>query len=371
MVLARLQQASGNKGTSKHRETVVNQFLAFLAGREATPALYLQFMTQNIEAKEGDKRKYVSTILWSRRSHLLKHFRTFMNPPLDVSSVDKIVYDALTALGKNHVPRHAKMFSVAELFQFWATVPNTGEWLRAKAISLVGFYGLARNSELVKLTWNEVTENERGVWIRIQRSKCRLEDSWNDILIPRISGHRIVPADVFLMYRDSVAQRPHPRMWRKWNEHNKMWFLQPLGENKIREVPALVASFLHPGQPTTGYRGHSWRPSGATALATYGGSVLQLKTAGNWASDRVAESYARDNPTVRSEIAEKISGPASQDENAVVTDVSLAPQPSLAPPASKIPKITFTMPLHNCTIMIAETITTLPPTTPTVMLPQP
>lgn len=130
-----------------------------------------------------------------------------------------------------------------------------------------------------------------------------------------------------------------------------------MGKNKIRLVPSKVAAFLHPDMPTTGYRGHSWRPSGASSLGIYGGSVLQLKTAGHWCSDRVAESHNRDNPAARAEIAQKLSGPASQDETEDAA-INAAPQPtvtlqpSIAPPASKIPKIVFNAPLHNCTITI-------------------
>jgi integrase len=358
--LARLQRATENKGTTKHRDTVVRQFSSFLAGRAPSAALYLEFFTKDIEAKKpgSEERKYAVSTLWSRRSHLLKHFTIYMNPPLDVSSVDDTIYSALKGLSKSHVPNHAKMFLVTELFDFWARAPNEGEWLRDKAISLVGFYGLARNSELVDITWNDVREDERGVWILIHRVKCPADGALNEILIPRIKGRRVVPAELLLMYRDAVATRPHPRVWRKWNDRNKTWVLQPMGKNTIRLVPAKVAAFLHPGMPTTGYRGHSWRPSGATALGTYGGSVIQLKTAGHWCSDRVAESYNRDNSAARAEIAQKLSGPASQDETeGAAVDSAPQPtattQPSIAPPASKIPKIVFNAPLHNCTITIS------------------
>jgi len=159
--LARLLRAVENKGTTRHRDTVVAQFNAFLGeGRVPTAELYLEFMTSCIEAKKEDGTpKYVASSHWSRRSHLLKYFRMFLRPPLDVSAVDKHVCDALKALSRIATPSHAREFKSSDLFDFWARAPNQGEWLLYKAISLVGFYGLARNCELVDLTWDDTLWN--------------------------------------------------------------------------------------------------------------------------------------------------------------------------------------------------------------------
>lgn len=312
-------------------------------------------MLRDIEAKKPDgSPAYVPTTLWSRRSHLKAYFQT-LDPPLDISTVDSNIYVALVALQRKHVPSHTREFKVSDLFEFWARAPNEGEWLLYKAISLFGFYGLARNSELVGLTWNEVHVDDDGVWILLHRVKCPEDGAYSKILIPRIKGHRVVPADIFLAYRDSVlaAHLSCTRLWVQWR--NKKWYNQPLGKNALRKVPQLVANFLFPGQNNEGYRGHSWRPSGATALANNGGTVLQLQTAGHWQSVKVATLYVHESEAARKQIAETMCGQSSQEEPPVSTTTAPQPEPGTIAPPCKLPKIVFNAPLTNCTINIFTT----------------
>jgi integrase len=228
--------------------------------------------------------------------------------------------------------------------------------LRTKAIALVGYYGYARNYEMVGLTWADVrVDQQRGVWITLTRKKCNKEGSREEILIPRISGHRIIPADVFLAYKNSVFQaRPQKenRVWRRWA--NNKWHASALGPNVLRNAPKLVAQYL--GLDPKNYKGHSWRPSGASALAAHGGTAAQLQTAGHWRSLSVAQQYIHAGQASRISIAEVLTGPASQEEDQPETapQLAVAPQPELPEPASKVPKIVFTAPLTNCTINIGR-----------------
>jgi len=352
--LTRLQLAIENKGTAKHRETVVAQFYAFLGGRAPTADLYLAFMTTCIEAKNEDgSPKYVASSLWSIRCHLVKHMRVFLSPPVDVSSVDERVCSALKALSRHATPQHARAFQVADLFDFWARAPDEGQWLQYKAISLFGFYGLARNCELVPLTLSDVHIDDAGVWILIHRKKCSEDGNLSKILIPRVKGHRVVPADVFLAYRDAIlASRPTTtRLWLQWRRNK--WYSQPMGKEAIRKVPSYVANYLFPGSQNDGYRGHSWRPSGATALAAYGGSVLQLRTAGHWQSVSVATSYVRESDAARCQIAETMCGQDSQkEEEEKKPETPHNPPPQLAAPPCKVPKLVFQGAVTNCTFYI-------------------
>jgi len=267
-------------------------------------------------------------------------------------AVDDPVQSALSSLGRTYVAKSARNFEVKMLFQFWATEFASNEWLLYKAISLVGFFGLARNKELVNLTWNDVDVDDRGVWILIKRCKCEASEALHKVLIPNISGHRVIPSELFLRYRDSVrtACPTATRLWLPWRRNK--WHTQPMGKTTIAAVSRKIAEHLFPGQDNTGFRGHSWRPSGATALANYGGSVLQLQTAGNWKSVKVATDYVRESTVARLAIAETMCGDASQP----LEDDAPAPQASATPTQvvehpSKIQKIMITSPSH-CTINI-------------------
>jgi integrase len=255
------------------------------------------------------------------------------------------------ALDKNYVPQHAKEFTVQQLFEFWASAENEGEVLRAKAVSIVGYFGLARTSELVGLTWDDFTEKPDCVVVSLARKKCAQDGARDAVQIPRITdgSHRASPADIFLVYKASVLKAPPQkgnRMWRRWDDKKKTWLAQPLGVNKLKEIPKLVAMRL--GLPPAGYRGHSWRPSGASALATHGGTAAQLQTAGHWASLSVAQQYIHAGGAARAGIASVLVGPDSQP-----TSPTQAPQPTPAePPAKKAClSIVFNGPLTNCTIV--------------------
>jgi len=251
--------------------------------------------------------------------------------------------------GKNYIPKHAKEFKPSELFQFWAEAPNEGEMLRTKAIALVGYYGCARTCELVGLTWKVIRdEPSKGAWVMLTRGKTPADAAHQGILIPRITGHRIVPADLFLEYKKSVfaaSGRPVERVWRRWQRDH--WTAQWIGKEKLKEAPKVVAIFLHL-DPTL-YRGHSWRPSGASALAANGGTSAQLKTAGGWHSAAVADSYIHDGPASRVVIAAVLSGEGSQ-ESTQPQPRTAAPQPG--EPPTKIPKIIFNGPVTNCTFIV-------------------
>lgn len=65
---------------------------------------------------------------------------------------------------------------------------------------------------------------------------------------------------------------------------------QPIGKNKIAEVPKNVAFFLNLENPEL-YTGHSFRRTGATLLSNSGASLVEVKNLGGWKSDAVAQSY--------------------------------------------------------------------------------
>jgi len=306
--------ARENKKTRAARERVVRQFLEFLGSRPASPEMLIEFLTKNIE--DG----YAASTMWTRRSLLETHYTTMVDPPLDFSTVDPLLDKAFKRLSREHVARHAREFTSAQLFDFWARAPDEGEWLFAKAVSLVGFFGCARNGEMVKLTWADVED-------------------------------RIVPAEKFLEYRRQVLAAPPEkgnRVRRRWA--NGKWVAQAVGEHSTQHVPQKVATFL--GLDPTGFRGHSWRPSGATALATHGGTAAQLQVAGHWASLGVAQQYIHAGDASKIDIASVLAGPGSQEDS---SSPQTAPQQAASQPQeppAKIPKVIFTAPLTNCTINI-------------------
>lgn len=266
-------------------------------------------------------------------------------------------------MSKQHVTNRAAAFTHQNLFDFWANAPNEGELFRAKAVSLVGFFGCARTAELVPLVWSDIREAPDGVWVKLYRKKCAADTSRQEILIPKLTGHRVVPSELFLAYKNSILSATIKRgalcqrVFRGWRDKTTggSWVNQPAGVETLKKAPKLVATFL--GLNPDQYRGHSWRPSGASALATNGGTAAQLQTAGNWQHLESAQQYIRDGPEQRRHIAEVLAGPDSQPEDEPKdpppVHQTTAPQLlPLGPPPTKVPRIIFQAPLTNCTITI-------------------
>jgi hypothetical protein len=63
-----------------------------------------------------------------------------------------------------------------------------------------------------------------------------------------------------------------------------------IGENTLRTYAREIARFLNLPNIDE-YTSHSFRVSGATAIVNSGGSMLELKSAGGWKSDKSAGQY--------------------------------------------------------------------------------
>jgi len=74
-----LIQRVSNQETVAHRNTVVKQFTAFLAGRAPSGELATEFLIAN--AASG---AYKPNTMWSRRSHLIFYMRNELTPPIEL-----------------------------------------------------------------------------------------------------------------------------------------------------------------------------------------------------------------------------------------------------------------------------------------------
>jgi len=244
----------------------------------------------------------------------------------------------MSQLSRGHMPNKATAFTRDKLFTYFATAPDVGEHLRTKALALLGFFGCVRSCELVYIKLDDVRDTQQGVWVTLTRAKCPTATARQEILVPRVSGHRVVPADVFLRYRDAILAAPInrgdrcDRLWRRFDAKNGKWMNGPIGKEVIKAAPRLVATFLQLPNAQQ-YRGHSWRPSGASTLATNGANGAQLRTAGNWQHLSAAENYIRDGAAQRVEIASLLVGPDSQP-----TDMSPTMAPTVAPKEPQKPQ---------------------------------
>ena len=112
--------------------------------------------------------------------------------------------------------------------------------------------------------------------------------------------------DIYKKYIELRPQAvPHRRLFLNY-QHGKCT-VQPVGENKFRKVPSVIATFL--GLPeAASYTGHAFRRSSASLLVDGGADLLELKRHGGWNSSAVAENYIEDSVMRKRETCAKIFG---------------------------------------------------------------
>eukprot|EP00957_Ditylum_brightwellii_P149764 11405356-Ditylum_brightwellii.AAC.1 len=82
------------------------------------------------------------------------------------------------------------------------------------------------------------------------------------------------------------------------NSHNRQR-LQNMGKSVLSKLPKLVAEILSLNKK--GFTGTAWCRSRATALADGCAGVTNLKYAGGWKSNTVAEGYVAKRPAMKKE----------------------------------------------------------------------
>lgn len=106
---------------------------------------------------------------------------------------------------------------------------------------------------------------------------------------------------------------------------------QPIGINKIGQMPKVIATFLKLQNPEL-FSGHCFRRSSASHLANAGGDLLTIKRHGGWKSSAVAEGYVEASLKRKMEIAQMLAPGDSQasTSTATVLPTSVAPTTSNA-----------------------------------------
>lgn len=102
---------------------------------------------------------------------------------------------------------------------------------------------------------------------------------------------------------------------------------QPIGKNKIGEIPHDIAVFLELPSPKK-YTGHSFRRTGATLLSDSGANVQALKQLGGWRSEAVALGYVEKSMHAKQNIFNGITHASTSNQQTNTPPPSSAPIPA-------------------------------------------
>lgn len=142
--------------------------------------------------------------------------------------------------------------------------------------------------------------------------------------------------------------------------------LSPIGINTVSKFPARMAAILgYPAAMAKLYTSHALRRTGATFLADGGCTLFQLKSAGGWASSKVAEHYIEESMHNKRTIGAEMGLFSSETFTAaahtppppaippqVVVNVSLGDflhraTGAFVVPAASTPAVSYTMPVAS------------------------
>ena len=165
------------------------------------------------------------------------------------------------------------------------TLENTGEELNYKVIICLMFFRLLRGCECLTLSQNEIEINEETgeVDVSYKKSANTRLDGFSYIIPEK---YRYIFEKYFQEWdgKDETENlvKNYAATTHKKRRTNTGWRTMMKMLERIEDILGLKRGSLST---------HSFRRSGASSLANGGASIIQLKRAGRWKSDTVAEDY--------------------------------------------------------------------------------
>ena len=164
--------------------------------------------------------------------------------------------------------------------------------VRDATIVVFGFVGAMRRSEIVGLDVADCTIVERGVDVRIRRSKTDQEGAGENVSLPRSSDESACPAQLLVRWLEvsGITSGPLFRRIRKPECKNR------IGKKRLTagSVAAIVKKHVRrAGLRPSDYSGHSLRAGLATSAAEAGRPLEAIKRQTRHKSSSVAEGYLR------------------------------------------------------------------------------
>lgn len=170
---------------------------------------------------------------------------------------------------------------------------------------IMGISGALRRDELVKMTIDDIKEEDAVLIVTIPDTKTN-----------RTRVFTITNLNFIKIYLKYAALRPKNinsrRLFLRYE--NGKCTAQVVGVHTIGKIPTMIAKYL--GLPNSeAYTGHCFRRSSATLLANTGADMSILKRHGGWKSTTVAEGYIEDSIENKKNISNSISGTKASGSN--------------------------------------------------------
>ena len=267
--------------TSKTYATYAKQYIGFAetAGRDPSAAVTLGLFLQDAVLRRGLSRSTVKDIMPSAIEDHFKYCRTSPGRDTENAKLLKDVKATVKILTKPSVQR--KPLSVAQLKEMVAVCDNSLLQIRDVLMLILMFTGFLRQSEAVRLQWDDVwideLEGKKVLFMVVRKSKMDQAGETATIVVGACPLSPLCPVLWYRAYA-SVAEKNHLLFYSMTNG-------KPLSLNTPAHT--LKRWLTRIGVNPAGYASHSCRRGGATAAARAKAVIHVIKAHGRWASDCV------------------------------------------------------------------------------------
>ena len=196
---------------------------------------------------------------------------------------DAMVVAALRAAAKRPSSvSHSKLPILRSLLQLLVpSVPTYWRQARDFAFWLLAWYGMFRGSELVHMSWEDVTVQQQGVIILVRQSKTDQAGAGQHVFISHSSDPVLCPVTALHRLAEYTADLHGPLF--AVHQHS----FSPVSKQTM--LSRLHRALDGLSQPHHLFGLHSFRSGGATAAAMGGISERLIKAHGRWVSDVVRQ----------------------------------------------------------------------------------
>ncbi|XP_034949255.1 uncharacterized protein [Chelonus insularis] len=248
--------------------------------------------------------KLCPATLWSIHSMLKSTLNA--NNNIDISKFYKLK-GLIKNNAKGHKSKKSAVLTWDQAISFINNAPDNTH-LAHKVVLIFGICGATRCEELKELGVSDVEDINGNYLVSINDSKNGLPRKF------------LVGPPFYEQVKSYISFRPE-------DFDSGRFFVQflkgkctrqPIGKNKIGQIPRIIAEFLKLAYPER-YTGHCLRRTSATLLSNSGASITMLKQLGGWKSANIAEGYIENSLLNRQKIFNKITHAAQvvppSDEN--------------------------------------------------------
>jgi site-specific recombinase XerD len=159
--------------------------------------------------------------------------------------------------------------------------------LRNRAMILLGFFGAFRRSELVSLTWEQISFGDGGITVKLNRSKTDQTGEGADCVIRVNVGNRC-PVQALIDWR-VASNRYAGAIFSKFSKTGRLLdrVMSADGFNSILKSIALDAKISY----AKNISAHSLRRGFATEASRLGASMPTIQKHGRWRSTKTVLEY--------------------------------------------------------------------------------